>query len=285
MFYINAVLSSLVLIPVWFISLRFLPRAASLSVLLISSLSTFHFFYPGLIMSENLHVPIFAFSLYLLLDTESGTRSKKMIVSTLLGITMALGYMTKYIYLVAIPALIFLWCIKPLFNDDPEERRVIGSSRLFDLLSMFAGFILTYLPWFIYKYYSGFGIAGGMGAEFVLSGIHEFANLGSFVLWSGFYLSYGILALAPFLLVFVFYIFMLSSNSVKNDRQETFFILAVILLSVIFFMTAVQHSWRAGYNYPLPKKIIGRYLMHLMPFWVIVFMIALNKVQECGTPD
>jgi hypothetical protein len=63
MLYTNAVLSSLVLIPVWFISLRFLPRAASLSVLLISSLSTFHFYYPGLIMSENLHVPIFAFSL------------------------------------------------------------------------------------------------------------------------------------------------------------------------------------------------------------------------------
>jgi hypothetical protein len=144
---------------------------------------------------------------------------------------MALGYMTKYLYLGAIPTLIILWCIKPLFNDEPEERRLIVSSRFIDLLAMLAGFILTYLPWFIYKYYSGFGISGGMGSEFVRSGIPDFANLGSLMLWSSFYLSYGILALAPFLLVFVLYVFMLSSNSVKNDRHETFFILTVILLA------------------------------------------------------
>jgi 4-amino-4-deoxy-L-arabinose transferase-like glycosyltransferase len=280
MLYMNAILSSLVLIPVWFISLKFLPRTASLLLLLINSLSAFHFYYPGLIMSENLHVPIFAFSLYLLLDTERGTRSRKLIGSTLLGITMALGYMTKYLYFVAIPALIILWFIKPLFNDDPEERRITGPSRLIDLLSMFAGFILTWLPWIVYNYYSGSDIAGGMGAEFVLSGIREFAGLRSFVLWFSFYLSYGILALAPFLLVFIFYIVMSSSNKVKNDRQETFFILTVILLSIIFFMTAVQHSWRAGYNYPMPKRIIWRYVMHLMPLWSILFMMALNKLKN-----
>lgn len=280
MLYVNAVLSSLVLIPVWFISLRFLPRTASLLLLLIISLSAFHFFYPGLIMSENLHVPIFAVSLYLLLDTERGTRSRKLIVSTLLGITMALGYMTKYIYLVAIPALIVLWCIKPLFNDNPEERRITEPSRIIDLLAMFAGFILTYLPWIIYNHYSGFGVGSGGGAEFVLSGIPEFADLGSLVLWLSFYLSYGILALAPFLLVFIFYIVMSTSNNVKNDRQETFFILAVILLSAIFFMTAVQHSWRSGYNYPMPRRIIWRYVMHLMPLWAVLFMMALNKLKN-----
>ncbi|RJQ45945.1 MAG: hypothetical protein C4538_07455 [Nitrospiraceae bacterium] len=280
MFYINAVLSSLILIPVWFISLRFLSRGASLSVLLISSLYAFHFFYPGLIMSENLYVPVFVFSVYLLLHTGIGPQSKKMTISALLGITMALGYMTKYIYLVAIPVLLFLWFIKPLFHDDPLERKVRKASRWFELLAMAAGFMSMFLPWYVYKYYSGFGIFGGMGAKFVLKGIPQFADLENLVLWTCVYLSYSLLSLAPFLLVLVFYVLMLSSKNVKNNRQETFFILAVMLLSAVFLMTAVQHSWRAGYNYPLPYRMHGRYLMHLKPLWVIVFMIALYKVKD-----
>lgn len=280
MLYINAFLSSLVLIPVWMISLRFLPKSASFFTVLLAGFSSFHIHYPARILSENLHVPLFAFSLLLLLSTGEGQRTRKLIINILFGIVMALGYLTKYLYLGAVPVLIFLWWIKPLFYDNPEEGRDVASSRLPNFIAVVAGFIVTYLPWLIYVQYSGFALAQGLGEKFVKSGIPEAAGLKSLLLWVNFYLSYCVVELSPFLLVLFLYLFMLSSGSIKNGRWETFFMIAVILLSFIFAATAIQHSWRAGYNYPVPDRIIGRYLIHLMPFWLIVFMIALNKIRN-----
>lgn len=280
MMYINVLLSSLILIPVWLISLRFLPRAASLAVVIIAALSAFHIYYPRLIMSENLHVPLFSLSIFLLLNTDREAKMKGIINNTLFGVSMALGYLTKYLYLVAIPALILLWWSKPFFNDEHEKRRIIAASRLVDFFAICSGFILIYLPWLIYVYSSGVPVTQGMGTEFVRSGIPDYANWRSLALWITFYISYSFLALAPYLLVFSLYLFMLLSGSIKNDRQETFFLIIVVLLSAVFLATGIQHSWRAGYNYPVPQKIMGRYVMHLMPLWLIVFMIALNKIKN-----
>ncbi|RPI32867.1 MAG: hypothetical protein EHM54_11400 [Nitrospiraceae bacterium] len=54
----------------------------------------------------------------------------------------------------------------------------------------------------------------------------------------------------------------------------------VIILSAVFLATAIQHSWRASYNYPVPDRVIGRYVMHLMPLWLIAFMIVLKKIKN-----
>jgi hypothetical protein len=280
MFYINAFLSSLVLIPVWIISLRFLSRSASFFTILLAGLTSFQIHYPRLIISENLHVPLFSFSVLLLLSTGEGSKKRKLIINTLFGVAMALGYLTKYLYLGAVPVLVFLWWIKPLFYDNPEKGRDTVSSRLPDFFAVVAGFSVTYFPWLMYVHYSSIPLAQGLGAEFVKSGVPDAAGWKSLVLWVSFYLSYFVVELSPFLLILSLYLLMLLSGSIENDRRETFFMITVIILSFIFAATAIQHSWRAGYNYPVPKKLMGRYLLHLMPLWLIVFMIALNKIKN-----
>ena len=277
---INVLLSSLILIPVWLISLRFMPKPASFYAILIAGLTSFHIYYPRLIMSENLHVPLFSFSVLLLLSSGEGSTIKKLTINILFGVAMALGYLTKYLYLVAIPVLVLLWWIKPLFDDNPEERRITVTSRFLDFTAIVAGFSVTYFPWLMYVQYSHISLAQGFGAEFVSSGIPDVASWKSLALWVNFYVSYCVVALSPCLLVLSLYLFMLSTGRIKNERRETFFIITVILLSFIFMATAIQHSWRAKYNYPLPAKILGRYLMHLMPLWIILFMISLNKIKD-----
>jgi hypothetical protein len=231
-------------------------------------------------MSENFYVPIFALSILLLLNTDEGSKRKNVIINTLLGASMALGYLTRYMHLVAIPPVIFLWGVKPLFNADPAKRKILEASRFFDGLAIISGFIITLLPWLIYLHYSQFSVTQGLGAKFVPSGLADFTSFSSLVLWIAFHVSYSILALAPFILILSLYLLMLTTDSIKNDRQETFFMITVILFSSIFLATATQHAWRAYYNYPEPFKIMGRYLIHLLPLWVIVFMIALNKVKN-----
>lgn len=279
MLFINVLLSSLVLVPVWLISLKFLPGAASFAVVLITALSSFQVYYPMLVMSENLHTPLFSLSILLLMRTGSETRTRNIVINTLFGVSMALGYLTKYLYVVAMPALVLLWWIKPLFHDNPAERRIGGPSRLADFLAVFGGFVLTYVPWLICVHYSGAPVLQGMGADFVRSGIRDFATLRSLALWVSFYISYTFLALAPFLLGFLLYLLMQTSGTVETNRRELFFMVTVVLVSFMFLSTAIQHSWRAGYNYPEPNRVMGRYVMHVIPLWLIAFMIALNKIR------
>jgi hypothetical protein len=229
-------------------------------------------------MSENLHAPLFLLSIFLLMNTAREAKKMDLIMNTLFGVSMALAYLTKYIYLAAIPFLIFLWFLKPLFREDIAKRKIFEKKRLFEFLTVLGGFVLTYTPWLVYVHYSGFPLTMGMGLKFISSGIGDFATLKGLFVWTGFYLSYFILVLAPYLLVFSIYFLMLLSGYIRNNRQETFFIFTVLLLSCIFLLTAIQHSWRAPYNYPVPQRIMGRYLMHLVPLYIIVFMISLNKI-------
>jgi hypothetical protein len=280
MLYINVLLSSLVIIPIWLISIRFMPKSLSFTVIILMCLSSFHLYYPRLIMSENMYVPLFLFSIVLLLNTTKKNKKLNLLFNALFGVSMALGYLTKYLHLVAIPFLIMLWWVKPFFDEDLSKRKIIEKSRLFDLLVIVSGLILSYVPWLIYLQYAEIHVTQGMGSQFIRSGIPDYATLKSLILWVSFYVSYFILSVAPYLLVLSIYLFMLLSGNIKNNRQETFFIIAVAVLSIIFLMTAIQHSWRASYNYPVPNRVMGRYLMHLSPLYLIVFMIALNKIKN-----
>lgn len=280
MIFINVLISSAVVIPIWFISRRFLPIYLSLIVIILVCVSSFHLYYPRLIMSENLYVPMFLLSILLLLNTGGKSKKLNLLFNALFGISMALGYLTKYLHLPAIPCLIILWWIKPVFDENLSRRKIFEKRRFFDFLVVSSGFLLSYIPWLIYLNYSEFHTLQGMGLQFIRSGIPDYATMSSLILWISFYLSYFILAIAPYLLIFSIYIFMSLSGGIKNDHHETFFIITVVLLSVIFLMTAMQHSWRASYNYPVPRKIMGRYLMHLSPLYLLIGMISLNKIKN-----
>ena len=279
MLFINAVVSSTVVIPAWMLAKEFLPGPLALIAVIITALWPFHATYSRVLMSENLYVPLFLFSIYVLMKMDSADRRSSLVFHALLGVLTALAYLTRHIHLVAIPALVILWLVRPLFREDATRRAVFERSRLLELLAFFAGFALAYSPWLVYAHHAGLSVCEAMGKKYVTVRLAA-ATLSSLMLWTSFYLSYIILACAPYLLFFSLYGFRALSRSTRYSRRETFFLTVVLLLSSVFLATAIQHSWIAIYNYPQPNRVMGRYLMHLSPLYLILFMIGLNKMRD-----
>jgi hypothetical protein len=279
MLFINAVISSMVVVPVWLISSRFLPKSFALISVMIAGLWSFHVAYPRVLMSENLYVPLFLFSVFIFLNAEREDGRHSLPLYALFGFLTALAYLTKYIHLVALPCFVILWLVRPLFRDDPDKRKLLEKSRYYQAASVAAGFALTYIPWVLYAWNNGFSEAQAIGLHHA-SHTTNYATPGSLPVWIIFYTAYLVLMTAPFLLSFTIYFSLLISEKIRNDGKETFFMLTIALLTVVFSLTAIQHSWRAAYNYPDPNRIMGRYLIQFSPLYLVLFMISLNKLKN-----
>jgi len=279
MLFLNAIVSSLVVIPVWLIGSRFLPKSFALISVMIAGLWSFHVAYPRVLMSENLYVPLFLFSVFIFLNAEREDGRHSLPLYALFGFLTALAYLTKYIHLVALPCFVILWLVRPLFRDDPDKRKLLEKSRYYQAAAAAAGFTLTFFPWVLYAWNIGFSAAQAMGLQHAAY-TTKYATISSLMIWITFYTAYLVLMTAPFLLIFALYFNLLISGKIKNDGKETFFMLTVVFVTLVFLLTAIKHSWCAIYNYPEPNRIMGRYLIQLSPLYLIFFMIALNKLKN-----
>ena len=212
----------------------------------------------------------------------------------LVGVFCALAYMTKYLFLPSIPLLIGLWWLIPLIKKDLKGKSIWQKLRLPDLAAVTAGFFAIYTPWLFYAHYSGISVGEAMGlscvssyaenissAEFHFSGAAtEGPNFDSLVLWVTAYSSYFVLVLAPFLSILYMYFRLLFSKKEDISFREKLFFVSLITFSIGYFLLAVQHSWGADYNYPVPQYVIGRYLMHLTPLYCIATVVALFKLSN-----
>lgn len=281
---INSLTSTLLIIPIWMISRMFISPTKSLIVVLLLVLLPYHAFYPGYVMSENLFLLIFAFSIYFSIQGADTTYSN----SILFGIFLGLGYLTKYLMLPAIPILIFFWILFPISSY--QTRYKIFKSKQFWINSilLMSFFIFTLLPWIIFAQKSNLKFSDSLG--FFFTGNKTLANISSgllsnekklsnLLMWGSSYASYIILALAPFITPLIYYIFSFLSfkNKKKDYKIELFTILSISLL-LMYWLVSTQHSFRASYNYPNPSYLLGRYLMHLSPFFIIIGIIAMEKI-------
>jgi 4-amino-4-deoxy-L-arabinose transferase-like glycosyltransferase len=279
MLFLNAMVSSLIVIPVWLIGSRFLPKSFARISVIIAGLWSFHVAYPRTLMSENLYVLFFLVSVFIFLDADREDSRHSWRLYALFGFFTALAYLTKYIHLVSIPCFAILWWVRPMFRDDAEKGTMSEKVRLYQAAAAAGGFAIVYVPWVLYVWNNGFPEAQALGLQHIAY-MTKYATLSSLAVWIAFYTAYVVLMMAPFLLPLSIYFNLMISGKIKNDRKETFFMVTISLLTFVFLMTAIYHSWRAAYNYPVPNRIMGRYLLQFSPFYLIIFLIALNKIKD-----
>jgi hypothetical protein len=290
MLFINTLLSSSIIFPAYLISKRLLPEKTFFLPVIMIALLPFHALYPSLLLSENLFLLVFLFALYFSLIREKRCWFSGMLV----GVFCALAYMTKYLFLPSIPLLIGLWWLIPLIKKDLKGKSIWQKLQLPDLAAVTAGFLIIYTPWLLYAHYSGISIGEAMGlglassygeaisgAEYHFSGVAtEMPNLDSLVLWITAYSSYLVLVLAPLLGILYLYFSLLFSKKEDILFREKLFFFSLIALSIGYFFLAIQHSWGADYNYPVPQYLLGRYLMHLTPLYFIAAVVALYRLSN-----
>jgi hypothetical protein len=103
---LNALYSSSVIFPAYFLARHFLGRRNSLIAVVLTCLTPYHLVFPRRILSENLYFPLF---IWTVLITFTLPRSKRFRLpwDLLNGAMLSVIYLTRFISLAAFPA--FCW--------------------------------------------------------------------------------------------------------------------------------------------------------------------------------
>lgn len=283
MIFINMLLSSAVIFPVYGIARCLVPRRLRFAPVIMTALLSFQAVYPPLIMSENAFVVIFLSAVYFSVIREE--RSWR--AGNLAGIFLALAYMTRYLALPAIVFFFFLRPLVPLCGKETREGTYLKRTQLKDMLGVAMGYTVIFAPWLLYSHGRGAPVMDILGLSKYVRMVRNAViglpsdkgpTLSSLALWLTVYASYAILAIAPFLSILLCYLKVRWSEKREIPAKENVFMFTVGILSVGYFALAVQHSLGARYNYPRPQYIIGRYLMHLTPLYTIVAVVAIYRV-------
>jgi len=100
-------------------------------------------------------------------------------------------------------------------------------------------------------------------------------SLSRLIMWTVFYCSYTILIAAPYLPVFMAHFQHFKLRDWKDDKNRWLITVGIIVFFLL--VTCIRHSWRINYNYPIPIKIQGRYLLYFGPLFLITFFTLLQN--------
>jgi len=279
MLVLNAFWSSLVIPAAWLLAraagVRYPLLAAALAALL-----PMHAVYPNILFSENLFVPLFVLAMALAL--RGGKRGN--VEALAFGFVLGMTHLTKYLFLPALPLLFGAWLYSKC-KDTLDTSSESPLQRYVPILLVIAGYGVVIGVWLIYGLASGFKLSQLFG--FGISGIGAKAVTGSSLfMWGVAYSSYIILAWLPVWGIFAIWLSQQSDKAWRirlEPQQERFLILSLLMLGC-YYLVAVQHSFGAGYNYPVPRYMIGRYLMHLSPIMLVTGVLVLERIAETKLP-
>lgn len=270
---LNALVSSLVIPASWFLARTVGVRWALVPALLCALLPI-HAVFPRHIMSENLFVPVFVLSFALALrGARSGRRE-----ALLLGIVIGVAHITKYLMLPAVPLLLALGCWA---RAAESERGTRYRAVLRLLIPAVTGYGLVMAMWFWVGMRAGFDAHSILGLAPQIAGLKAIQGTWSDLwFWVGSYGAYFWLMLLPVgCIIGAWVMHQLDprwrAGVGANDLR---FPVALILTCGGFVLLAIQHSFRASYNYPEPNYMIGRYLMHLLPLLIVAGILAAERL-------
>jgi hypothetical protein len=279
MLVLNAFWSSLIVPATWFLA-RIAGVRQPLLAAVLSALLPMHFSYPNILFSENLFIPLFVMAMALAL--RGGQRGH--IEALVFGFVLGVAHLTKYLFLPALPLLFGAW-LYSRSKSKPEFPPESLSKRYCPALLVLLAYSAVIGIWLYYGRASGFGWSQLFG--FDIPGIKSKAgNIHSFLMWASAYTSYIILAWLPVWGIMAIWTSQLSDNAWRiqlGPRHWRFLILVLLLLGGYWFL-AVHGSFAASYNYPVPQRLIGRYLMQLSPIMLVVGVWVLERIAESQAP-
>jgi len=264
MLVINALLASLLLVPVWFLARRFLPPRPSMLATGLAAFLPYLWVYPRMIMSENLFGPLLTTSVYLLLTLRRRQWSRSFVFGLVLAGSLAIRH-------IAAPVLVFFlgwWWWK-------TQRRVLPRwNSLPTLVGTSAGLAVILTPWLLYGFYWGVSPLQTWLGWNITRDVTSHPDPEMLPFWVGAYLAYLLIALAPWL-PWILLRFAPGGHACRSERH-----LAFLLAGSVLAITAasVHHSWTVLYNYPEPQRILGRYLVPLQPAILCLGMVAVYRL-------
>lgn len=275
MLLINTFLSSLLVPATWFLA-RTVKIQHPIIVAFITAVLPMQAIYPALIMSENLFVPLFVFAVALAL--RGGVRGN--IECFVFGIVLFLAHFTKYLFLPALPLLLGIWLI-----SRHQTLKTVMSGNISKYYFSILAVLLTYAGltglWIIYGLLSGFTLRQLFGFSYITYiNNTPIETSSSLLMWGTAYASYIILAWLPFWGILAAWSILKCGAGWRKALASVQwrFMMLLLLFIIGYYLLATHHSFRALYNYPDPKSLLGRYLMHITPLVLVSALMLLEKL-------
>lgn len=269
---LNAILSSSIVFPVYFVSRNFVDRKKSLIAAFLACLIPYHLVFPKRILSENLFFPLFLWTMFIVY---SQPRNRKFSLhwDVLTGVMITALYLTRYITLAIIPFFLLAWWVKP----DNENRKLLkpGWKKIGHLVVLLGSMLLTYSPWIIQGLHEKVPLKLILGFTITSRTTPEQLTLGNLLIWVVLYACYYLLVAAPVLHLLILSLWTIDYQGWRIGFERWIF--QVLAIMGGFYVAVTRHSWRAYYNAVIPSAIMGRYLI---VFSVIYFTIAIVVISK-----
>lgn len=258
---VNVALSSLLPLAVWLLARELAPRRALLASVL-SCLLPFHYLYPTQVMAESLYIPLFVLATWYAVRG----RYDGPLAAAGFGALLAFTFLTKYIALPGVLLLLTFWIFTLVVSGQGRRATAVALA-----CSVVAATVLV-AGWLAYAGSQDIGVREALGSK--VSGLkaRDLITLESVATWTLLYAASALLLCGPFLGV----VLHRTAASVPRWWQprawgpEERLLLLFLMLAGGYVLVCVQHSAGALMNYPVPQRIIVRYLMHLTPLAVVI---------------
>lgn len=250
---INAILSSLAIIPAYLIGKEFMSEKKSLLAAILVGIMPATFSYSGYIMSENLFVPLMLFSIWVLYKF---LISKKLYFVPLLILFLVIAYLTKVLAIVLLP-LIALMLVMEYWKD-------IKSMAIFLIIALGLGAVaLNFFGLFQYASYLS------------LPDMPLWQMISNVLIWYVIYLGVVITATGALPSS------IMSKGSVSRNESLFKKILLILTLAGIAVIVKINlNPLNSPYNVTvfewLRGRVMGRYFDYILPLVVIAGVASLS---------
>ena len=264
---INALISSLVIIPAFLLSREFLNEKKSLIIALLVSIIPSNFSFTPYIISENLFYPLSLFIVYFIYKSFSGNKYN---YNILIGIFLGLAYLTRTAAIGLLGAFILSYLVFFIINK--TDRKLLLNKFL---LSIFL-FIIVISPWIMRSFYLyGFDLKLLFGpySRSVENIVTDF-KLVNYIVRGLVYLGYLVLA--------SLIIFPVKFYNLFNKKNIKFLVLFFALL-ITSLIIVIKHGRVVIFFEWFTGRYVGRYIDILLPLIFIGGFIGaqvkkINKV-------
>jgi len=274
----NAFFSSSIIFPLYLLARQLLERPASRLLIVLASLIPFQFLLPNRLLSENLYFPLLLWSLFLTFTLPSDRRYRTL-WDCLTALFWGLLYLTRFISLAVIPALLVIWWLKPF--ADQANPLLFSANKIARALLMLVIAALVFSPWVAIALNNGLTCKEALGFGIAANTNPEQLTLTNLLIWALLYATYYLLLAAPMLNGVFLALHSFKLNAFFEGANRWLASLAVLLLG--FTAAVVRHSWRAFYNLELPQKIMGRYVIYFVPLFLLTGFLGLETFQRSKT--
>lgn len=280
----NSFISSLVVFPAYYISRKFLERRTSAFLAVLILVLPLTFIYSFTVMSENLFIPLYVMSCWIVLEAFSRNESMWWAIC---GFFLFLLLFTRTTGIAALGALLIV-----IMYDVCQSKDKF--SNIFSKWPIALSFVLPLIFYNVYKTFSvqkTFNlVTGGLSGyssekyidiiqSWILADPYTFLIVFCRIIWNelGYYLFSGFIVV----IIFSLFGFCYSKGFRSNEESKAFNILFLysVITSIGFILLSSIHlaAKYAPYGYTL---LMGRYLEPTIPVIFIIGIIGYSHYSQ-----